>query len=85
MAGVITTARKSPDGQHYIVNGSKKWITQGRWAHWALTAVRTGGPGHKGLSALMIDLNSEGVQRIPMENSGVHASGMFVADSFASR
>lgn len=76
VAGLTTTAEKLSDGQYYVVNGSKKWITQGRWAHWALTAVRTGGPGAKGISMLMIDLNSEGVDRIKMDNSGVNASGM---------
>lgn len=49
---------------------------QDRWAHWVLTAVRTGGPGAKDISKLMIDLNSEGVDRIKMDNSGVNASGV---------
>lgn len=76
VAQLATTAKKTPDGKHYIVNGAKKWITQGRWAHWALTGVRTGGPGHGGISILMIDLTSEGIERTKMKNSGVNSSGM---------
>jgi alkylation response protein AidB-like acyl-CoA dehydrogenase len=29
VAGIRTTAEKTPDGKHYIVNGTKKWITNG--------------------------------------------------------
>lgn len=32
VAGILTTAVKSPDGKHYIVNGSKKWITCGMFS-----------------------------------------------------
>lgn len=28
VAGLRTTAKKTPDGKHYIVNGTKKWITK---------------------------------------------------------
>lgn len=31
VAGITTTAVKSADGKHYIVNGTKKWITNGIW------------------------------------------------------
>ncbi|KAG0123979.1 acyl-CoA dehydrogenase/oxidase [Tuber indicum] len=44
VAGIERTAVKSADGKEYIVNGSKKWITNGIWADFATTAVRTGGP-----------------------------------------
>lgn len=77
VAGLTSTATKSADGQNYVVNGLKKWITQGQWADYALTIARTAGSGGKGLSALMIDLNSPGITRTRMENSGVKASGQF--------
>merc|ERR1719499_1069867 len=54
VAGLRTTAVKTPDGKHYIVNGLKKWITGGMMADWFTTAVRTGGPGHRGVSCLVI-------------------------------
>jgi len=63
------------NGNHYIVNGAKKWITNGIWADYCTAAVRTGGPGQRGISLLIIPLKAKGVIRRRMENSGVHASG----------
>lgn len=62
-------------GNHYVVNGAKKWITNGLWADYCTAAVRTGGPGRKGISFLIIPLAAKGVTRRRMENSGVNASG----------
>jgi len=76
VAGLQTTAKKSPDGKHYIVNGQKKWITNGIWADYCTAAVRTGGPGAGGISALIIPLkNYPGVTTRKQTNSGVNASG----------
>ncbi|KAL4803403.1 acyl-CoA dehydrogenase/oxidase [Aspergillus unguis] len=50
VAGLRTTAEKTPDGKHYIVNGTKKWITNGMWADYFVTACRTA----KGFSVLLI-------------------------------
>ncbi|KAI9790039.1 MAG: hypothetical protein M1835_001260 [Candelina submexicana] len=76
VANIQTTAIKSDDGKHYIVNGTKKWITNGIWADYACTAVRTNGPGPSGLSLLLIPLkNQPGVstRRIPI--GGAHSGG----------
>ena len=48
------------DGDHYVVNGAKTFITSGCRAHFITTAVRTGGPGYKGISLLMIDSATPG-------------------------
>lgn len=58
VAGITTTATKSADGRHYVVNGTKKWITNGVWTDYATMAVRTGGEGSgaKGLSLLVVPL-----------------------------
>jgi alkylation response protein AidB-like acyl-CoA dehydrogenase len=56
VASIKTTAVKTPDGKHYIVNGVKKWITSGHFADYFSTAVRT----DKGISMLLIE-RSEGV------------------------
>ncbi|KAF2428601.1 short-chain specific acyl-CoA dehydrogenase mitochondrial precursor [Tothia fuscella] len=56
VANIVTTAKKSADGKKYIVNGSKKWITNGIWSEYASMAVRTGGPGASGLSMLVVPL-----------------------------
>merc|ERR1719199_1140135 len=61
VAGVRTTAEKTPDGEFYIVNGVKKWITEGMTADYFVTAVRTGGKGAKGISLLLIE-RGEGVE-----------------------
>lgn len=42
VAGIRTTAEKSKDGKHYIVNGTKKWITNGIFSDYFVTAVKTG-------------------------------------------
>lgn len=73
MAGLTTTAVRK--GSVYIVNGAKKWITNGISADFTTAAVRTGGPGKDGISALVIPLSAKGVTRRKITNSGVHASG----------
>ncbi|RKL29216.1 hypothetical protein BFJ72_g12125 [Fusarium proliferatum] len=75
VAGLTTEAVKTEDGKHYVINGQKKWITQGQKATHALCAARTGGPGHKGLTVFILDMKTEGVTCKKMENSGVAASG----------
>jgi alkylation response protein AidB-like acyl-CoA dehydrogenase len=59
----------------YVVNGQKKWITNGHFADYCTAAVRTGGPGRGGVSALIIPLKATGVKCSKLENSGVNASG----------
>ena len=73
VAGITTTATQK--GNKYIVNGAKKWITNGLWADYCTAAVRTGGPGQGGISVLIIPLTAPGVTRKRLENSGVSASG----------
>lgn len=73
VANLTTTAERC--GDHYIVNGSKKWITNAIFADYCMTAVRTGGPGAKGVSALVIPLKTKGVVCKKIHNSGVSASG----------
>jgi len=56
VANIQTTAVKSKDGKKYVVNGTKKWITNGFWSDYATMAVRTGGPGPGGLSLMIVPL-----------------------------
>jgi alkylation response protein AidB-like acyl-CoA dehydrogenase len=55
VANLKTTAVKSADGKHYIVNGTKKWITNASFSDYFVTAVRTGKAGHDGISLLLIE------------------------------
>jgi len=74
VANLKTTAKLTPDGKHYIVNGEKKWITNGVFADYFTVAVRTGGPGAGGVSMLLIE-RSEGIKTTQMKCSGVWPSG----------
>ena len=53
VAGLRTTAVR--DGDSYVINGAKTYITSGCRADFAVTAVRTGGPGAPGVSLLVIE------------------------------
>ncbi|KAG9298685.1 hypothetical protein G9A89_012753 [Geosiphon pyriformis] len=75
VAGIKTEAKLTKDGQHYIVNGEKKWITNGVYADYFTVAVRTGGPGMGGISLLLIARDMPGVKTRQMLCSGVWASG----------
>lgn len=48
------------DGDHYVVNGAKTYITSGVRADFVTTAVRTGEPGHGGISLLVIEKGAPG-------------------------
>jgi acyl-CoA dehydrogenase len=65
VAALSTTAKR--DGDHYIVNGSKTFITSGMRADYYTVAVRTGEPGHKGISLLLIERDREGFSRTPLD------------------
>eukprot|EP01084_Bolivina_argentea_P099447 178771_1 len=54
VAGLKTIAKKDNTGEYYIVNGMKKWISNGIKADYYVTAVRTGGAGVSGVSLLII-------------------------------
>lgn len=53
VAGITTRAVR--EGDEYVVTGAKTYITSGIRADFVTTAVRTGGPGHTGISLLVID------------------------------
>ena len=60
--GAIRTTAVA-DGDTYVVNGSKTFITNGGIADFVTTLVRTGGPGHRGLSLLVIPTQTPGLSR----------------------
>ncbi len=76
VAGTSTTAIKTKDGKHYVVNGIKKWITNGVWSDYATTAVRTGGKGSGGLSLLVVPLKGhKGVSMRRIKVAGQISAG----------
>ena len=68
VAGIRTTA--TPDGDHYVVNGAKTFITSGGRADFSTTAVRT---KEKGISLLVVDAGSFTVTR-RLAKMGWHCS-----------
>lgn len=61
-------------GDHYLVNGSKMFITSGMRADWLTCAVRTGGPGASGVSLLLIDMETPGVSCTRLDKMGWRCS-----------
>ena len=63
------------DGDEFVVNGAKTFITSGVRADFVTTAVRTGGEGYGGISLLVIDKGTPGftVAR-PLKKMGWHCS-----------
>jgi alkylation response protein AidB-like acyl-CoA dehydrogenase len=51
------------DGRGWVVSGSKMFITNGTWADVALVFARSAGPGHRGITAFLVPLDSPGVER----------------------
>lgn len=58
VGNLTTSARR--DGDHYVVNGAKTYITSGCRADFVVTAVRTGGPGSSGVSLLVVERDTPG-------------------------
>ncbi len=67
LAGLRTTAVK--DGDDWVVNGQKTWTTMGQYGDWIFTLVRTDPEVKKqaGISMLLIDMTSPGLEVRPIE------------------
>lgn len=65
-----------PDGDHYVLNGSKNWITHGKSGNIAVVMVRTGEKGDsKGISAIVVEKGTPGFTHGKKENKlGMRAS-----------
>lgn len=72
VANLATTAVR--DGDAYVVNGGKMFITSGMRADWLTCAVRTGGAGADGISLLLIDMAAPGVSRTRLDKMGWRCS-----------
>ena len=58
-SSLTTTARR--DGEHYVLNGEKNWVTNGRHVWTFLVFARTGGPGPKGISGFIVENDTPGL------------------------
>ena len=65
LASLRTRATEEDD--HFVLNGSKTWVSWGQYARWCgvLARTETDGPKHKGISMLIVDMQSAGRRRAP--------------------
>ncbi|GGK88683.1 acyl-CoA dehydrogenase [Deinococcus radiotolerans] len=63
------------DGDHWVLNGTKAWITSGGQADTYLVMARTGGSGARGVSCFIVEHGTPGLSYgKPEEKLGLHAS-----------
>jgi acyl-CoA dehydrogenase len=67
--------RAERDGDEFVVNGSKIYITSGARADWVVVGVRTGGPGFGGISLIVVPSDTPGFSVVRrLEKIGWHCS-----------
>jgi alkylation response protein AidB-like acyl-CoA dehydrogenase len=73
LASIVTTARR--DGDHYVVNGAKTFITNGINADLVITAVKTDPTQrHAGMSLMVLERGMAGFERgRNLQKLGMHA------------
>ena len=84
VASMKTSAKR--DGQNYLLNGTKIWITNATVADAGVIFAYTDrSKKHRGISAFYVDLNQPGVTRRDLDKLGAHASptGELTFDNFA--
>jgi alkylation response protein AidB-like acyl-CoA dehydrogenase len=62
-------------GDHFLLNGEKKWITQGAYADYYTVACRTGGEGMGGVSLFLVERSWPGIEARHMDCQGMWGSG----------
>ena len=73
VASIRTTARR--DGDDYVINGAKTYITNGTRADFVTLAVRTGGSGHGGISLILFPTDTKGFRVTKkLDKMGNHSS-----------
>jgi len=86
-----TRTRGVLDGEHFVVNGAKMWITNAGHAKTMVTTVKTDpeAPRSHGISALIIDLDSPGIEIPKQEDKlglrGSNTNQVFLKDVLVPR
>lgn len=67
--------RAEVDGDDYVINGSKMWITNGMQADWCCLLANTGeGQVHKNKSLILVPMDASGIERQKIHKIGMHSS-----------
>ena len=81
--------RAVQDGDTYVINGQKTWVSWGQYATWCGLLARTDDsvPRHRGISMLIVEMSSPGVEVRPMTQITGHAefSELFLDDVVVPR
>ena len=73
VAGLKTTAKK--DGDDYVINGSKMWITNGMQADWCCLLANTSeGKVHENKSLIIVPMDAKGIERQKIDKLGMRSS-----------
>lgn len=67
------------DGDDYVINGSKMWITNGLQADWCCLLANTGtdsgqAEAHKNKSLIIVPMDAPGIEKRKIEKIGMHSS-----------
>ncbi len=72
------------DGDHWLVNGQKTWTSNAAEAKWMFALIRTepGAPKHDGITYMLIDMKTPGIEVRPLRqlNGAAHFSEVFFTD-----
>jgi alkylation response protein AidB-like acyl-CoA dehydrogenase len=76
--------RMEEDGDGYRVTGQKVWSTYGHLAQRSVLLARSGGPGHRGLTMILIDLDQPGIEVRPIrtQSGENHFSEIFLDNAY---
>lgn len=55
-----------PTGDGFVVSGQKTWCSNGQLAERGILLARTGGPGHRGISFFLVDMDLPGIEVRPL-------------------
>ncbi len=76
--------RLEPDGDGYRLYGQKVWSTFGHLSQRSVLLARSGGPGHKGLTMVLVDLDQDGAEVRPIraQDGENHFSEIFLDGAY---
>jgi alkylation response protein AidB-like acyl-CoA dehydrogenase len=76
--------KMEPDGDGWRITGQKVWSSFGHLAQRSVMMARSGGPGHRGISMVLIDLDQPGVEVRPTQaqDGDNHFSEIFLDNAY---